>query len=114
MAVLTRRGVLLGALATSACNASTFSASRGEIDMRVAEALAELYRVVPGTEQLVSQASGVLIMPRMNEGSFLAGGSYGEGALIIGGATVDYYSAASASVGFQIGAHSGTGMRSSS
>ena len=31
------------------------------------------------------------------------GGEYGEGALRIGGKTVDYYSTASASVGFQLG-----------
>jgi len=32
------------------------------------------------------------------------GGQYGEGAMRIGGATVAYYSVASASVGFQFGA----------
>ena len=104
MTTWTRRAAIGAALATAGCSASTFSASRGEIDTRVAEALAELYQTVPGSQQLAQQASGILIMPQMNEGSFFYGGSYGEGALMIGGATVDYYSAASASFGLQIGA----------
>jgi len=32
------------------------------------------------------------------------GGSYGEGALIVGGATVAYYSASTGSIGLQLGA----------
>ena len=43
-------------------------------------------------------------MPLITEAGFGFGGSYGRGALRIGGATVDYYSAAKATVGFQIGA----------
>jgi len=43
-------------------------------------------------------------MPRINEGGLIGGGSYGEGALMIKGATVDYYAVASASIGLQIGA----------
>ena len=100
----TRRGILASSLAVAGCSAARISSSRGEIDTRVAEALAELYALVPGSKALTEQASGVLIMPRMNEGSFIYGGAYGEGALIIGGATVDYYAAASASFGLQIGA----------
>ena len=34
------------------------------------------------------------------------GGEYGEGALRIGGKTVDYYNTAAASIGFQLGAQS--------
>ncbi len=35
---------------------------------------------------------------------FGIGGEYGEGALRIGGSSVDYYNTASASIGFQLGA----------
>ena len=105
MHTMTRRGVILSAsaLATTGC-AGRIAASRGEIDTRVNEALAELFETVPGSQQLAQQAAGVLIMPQMNEGSFFYGGAYGEGALIIGGATVDYFSAISASFGLQFGA----------
>ena len=34
------------------------------------------------------------------------GGEYGEGALRMGGKTVDYYNTAAASIGFQLGAQS--------
>lgn len=101
----TRRGMLASSFALAGCgSASLTSPSRGVIDTRVSEALAELYAIVPGSESLAGQASGLLIMPRMNEGSFFYGGAYGEGALIVGGATVDYYSAISASFGLQFGA----------
>jgi lipid-binding SYLF domain-containing protein len=36
------------------------------------------------------------------------GGEYGEGALRIGGKTVDYYNTAAASIGFQLGAQKKT------
>lgn len=100
---ITRRGLILSALATTGC-ASRMSASRGEIDTRVNQAMSELFESVPGSRELIGQSSGVLIMPHMNEGSFFYGGAYGEGALIIGGATVDYYAAVSASFGLQFGA----------
>ena len=34
----------------------------------------------------------------------LAGGQYGEGALLVSGGTVDYYGLAAASIGLQVGA----------
>lgn len=43
-------------------------------------------------------------MPLITEGGFIVGGGYGRGALRVGGATVDYYSATKGSVGLQIGA----------
>ena len=52
----------------------------------------------------MDKASGVLYMPLMTEAAFGFGGAYGRGALLIDDVTVDYYSAASAGFGFQIGA----------
>jgi len=43
-------------------------------------------------------------MPVVTRAGLGVGGSFGRGALCVGGATVDYYSAASGSVGLQIGA----------
>ena len=40
----------------------------------------------------------------MVKAGFGVGGEYGEGALQIGGNTVDYYNTAAASIGFQLGA----------
>ena len=99
----TRRAAILGTASLAAC-ASRVNSSRGEIDSRVADGLAELYDTVPGAREITSSSAGVLLMPRVNEGGLIYGASYGEGALIIKGATVDYYSVASASIGLQIGA----------
>lgn len=80
------------------------AASGQEIDAKVSGALKRLYKENVGAEQLVSQAAGILVFPEVYKGGFFVGGEYGEGALLISGRTVDYYSAAAASVGFQIGA----------
>ncbi len=103
MTHITRRSAILGTMALAGC-ASRVTASRGEIDTRVGSALDELYDTVPGAREVASQSAGVLIMPRVNEGGLIYGASYGEGALLIKGATVDYYSVASASIGLQVGA----------
>lgn len=87
----------------SACVAQIAS-TRGEIDARVDNAVAEMFASVPGSEAVAQQAAGILIMPRVNKGGFIYGASYGEGALLVGGAKVDYYQLVSASVGLQAGA----------
>lgn len=103
MTNITRRAAVLGTLALAGC-ASRVASSRGEIDTRVANGLQELYDTIPGARSVADQAAGVLIMPRVNEGGFIYGASYGEGALLVRGATVDYFSVASASIGLQVGA----------
>jgi lipid-binding SYLF domain-containing protein len=42
-------------------------------------------------------------MPNVKKGALIVGGEYGQGAMRIGGKSVDYYSMVSASIGFQIG-----------
>lgn len=103
MKAIVRFAALAGMVFLSAC-VSQIASTRGEIDARVDEALAELYATVPGSQAVAGQAAGILVMPRVNEGSFIAGASYGEGALLVGNAKVDYFSVASASVGLQAGA----------
>jgi len=105
---LTRRTAILGAaaggaLSTSGC-VGRMASNRAQIDARVDEALSQLYSLIPGSEALAQQAKGMLVMPRVNEASFIYGANYGEGALMIGGAKVDYFSLIGASVGFQAGA----------
>jgi len=48
----------------------------------------------------------VLVFPSVIKAGIGIGGEYGEGALRIGGKTVEYYSTAAASIGFQLGAQS--------
>ena len=46
----------------------------------------------------------MLVFPKVYKAGIGIGGEYGEGALRVGGKTVDYYSTAAASIGFQLGA----------
>lgn len=107
MSKLTRRGFALGTLAAStlaACSNGIGSPGAPTIDARVDATLAGMYQQYPGTLDLASKASGMLIMPLVTEVGLGLGGSFGRGALRVGGSTVDYYSATSGSAGFQIGA----------
>jgi lipid-binding SYLF domain-containing protein len=103
---MTRRGLLVGggAVLLAGCANGVGSNGAAEIDARVDATKQFLFSRYPGTEQLATDAAGVLYMPLVTEAGFGFGGSYGRGALRIGGATVDYYSATKATVGFQIGA----------
>jgi lipid-binding SYLF domain-containing protein len=103
---MTRRGLVLGAgaLALAGCNNGVGSNGSSQIDARVDATQSFLFSRYPGTQDLASRASGVLYMPLITEAGFGIGGSFGRGALRIQGVTVDYYSAAKGTVGFQIGA----------
>lgn len=80
------------------------AASAAEIDVRVDEALQELYKTSSSAKSLGDQAQGMLVFPKVIKAGVGVGGEYGEGALRIGGKTVEYYATASASIGFQLGA----------
>lgn len=107
MSSFSRRTFALGALASTtlaACNNGIGGRGGQTIDARVDATLNYLYSSYPGTQQLRDKSTGVLVMPLVTEAGFGIGGSYGRGALRVGGITVDYYSAAQASIGLQIGA----------
>ena len=107
MSKLTRRSFALGTLAAStlaACSNGIGSPGAATIDARVDSTLNGMYQQFPGTRDLAANASGMLVMPLVTEVGLGLGGSFGRGALRVGGSTVDYYSATSGSAGFQIGA----------
>ena len=60
--------------------------------------------IIDGATSYLGIAKGVLVFPKVYKAGIGIGGEYGEGALRIGGRTVDYYSTAAASFGFQLGA----------
>ncbi|MEM1428804.1 MAG: YSC84-related protein [Pseudomonadota bacterium] len=106
---LSRRGFIItsgaGAAATLAgCANGVGSNGAARIDRRVDATRDFLLTQYPGTQELEAKSAGQLYMPLVTEAGFGIGGSYGTGALRIGGATVDYYAAISATVGFQAGA----------
>ncbi|MDZ7737314.1 MAG: YSC84-related protein [Gammaproteobacteria bacterium] len=86
------------------------AASATEIDIKVDTSLERFKDEVMGGERFLEKAKGVLVFPDVVKAGFGIGGEYGEGALRIDGKTVDYYSTAGASIGFQIGAQFKTVM----
>lgn len=74
------------------------------IDAKVDGALDHFTKEVKGSAELMGKAQGVLVFAGVVKAGIGIGGEYGEGALRIGGKTVEYYSIASGSIGFQFGA----------
>jgi lipid-binding SYLF domain-containing protein len=84
-----------------------FSASAdtaAEIDASVAETLQVFAKQVDGSEVFLNQSAGYLVFPRVIKVGIGIGGETGEGALRVGGNSVDYFRTASGSIGFQLGA----------
>lgn len=104
---MSRRGLLLGAgatLALAGCNNAVGQNAAARLDARVDATHQFMVTTYPSTASMAQSAAGILYMPLMTEAALGIGGAYGQGALRIQGATVDYYSATQASVGFQAGA----------
>ncbi|MFT4149715.1 MAG: YSC84-related protein [Paracoccaceae bacterium] len=106
MNLIGRRRILAGGgafVALAACGNGVGGNGAAQIDARVDATRDYLFNRYPGTRDLASKALGVLYMPLVTEAGFGFGGGYGRGALRINDITVDYYSAARASFGLQIG-----------
>lgn len=82
----------------------THAASKGEINAGVDATMNRFKKQVKGANEYLKAAKGMLVMPNVAKAGFILGGQYGQGALKVGGKTVNYYSLAAGSVGFQIGA----------
>ena len=91
--------LILGAFFASAAHAATAK----EIDVSVDVSLERFNKEVKGAKEFLKSAKGVLVFPSVYKAGFVIGGEYGEGALRIGGKTVDYYSTVAGSWGLQIG-----------
>jgi lipid-binding SYLF domain-containing protein len=103
----TRRSFLTAAgcgLAACTSNPSIQESPRDRIDREVDQALSEVYQSVPGASELGARSQGILIIPNIRKAGFFASGAYGEGALLIGPAKVEYYSLSAAGFGFTFGA----------
>ncbi|MDX1776187.1 MAG: YSC84-related protein [Desulfobulbales bacterium] len=98
--------VLFLGLAVAFISGTATAKSAKEIDISVDVALEQFEKDVKGGREFLQSAKGVLVFPSVLKAGIGIGGEYGEGALRIGGKTVDYYSTAAASIGFQLGAQS--------
>jgi lipid-binding SYLF domain-containing protein len=100
LALTTCLSLISGIFVTVTSDAKTAT----EIEAEVKEALKLFSQHVRGGKEFLNSAKGVLVIPNIIKAGLGVGGQYGEGALRIGEKTVDYYSIAGGSVGFQIGA----------
>jgi lipid-binding SYLF domain-containing protein len=85
-------------------SAVSFAKTAAEIDASVNAAMHLFKKDIKGADEYLKAAKGVLVMPGVTKVAFIIGGKYGQGALRIGGKTAGYYSLASGSLGYQIGA----------
>ncbi|MEZ5675421.1 MAG: YSC84-related protein [Thalassovita sp.] len=108
MTHLSRRSFTLAALAgagmTAACGNGIGSVNADTIDARVNKTLDYLYTKYPNVRDVADKSVGQLVMPLVTEAGLFVGGGYGRGALRVNDVTVDYYSTAKGSFGFQMGA----------
>ncbi|MEM8815107.1 MAG: YSC84-related protein [Pseudomonadota bacterium] len=100
---------LRSALFSAACIAlfasgSAFAWSAGKIDLEADKALKVFSEDINGADVFLRQAAGYLVFPRVIKVGVGVGAETGEGALRVGGKTVDYYRTTSGSIGFQLGA----------
>jgi lipid-binding SYLF domain-containing protein len=87
-------------------SSNLYAKTAKEIDASVDVSIERFYKQVQGASELVQKAKGMLVMPNVVKAAFIVGGEYGEGALRIGGKSVDYYNTVAGSVGFSIGGQS--------
>jgi lipid-binding SYLF domain-containing protein len=104
VAVMAFATVCFVAFQTSDADAATAR----EINVSVNATLKNFLKDVKGAKEYLNAAKGVLVFPNVYKAGFGIGGEYGEGALRIGGKTVDYYSTVAGSFGFQLGAQKKT------
>lgn len=78
--------------------------SANKIDREVVETTEVFKEEVNGSEVFLEQAVGYLVFPRVIKVGLGFGAETGEGALIVGGQTEDYYRTTAGSFGLQAGA----------
>ena len=81
----------------------SFGGTAKEIDASADAAMDRFHKQVKDAKEVVRSAKGMLVLPNVKKGALIVGGEYGQGAMRVGGKTVEYYSMISGSVGFQIG-----------
>jgi len=99
-----RAVAVAAAIIVAGMAAAAWAATAAQIDAGVKNARETCVRQVAGCEAAAAKAQGMLVFPVITEAGLVVGGSYGEGALVVGGATVAYYNIGSGSIGLQMGA----------
>ena len=103
--------VALTILTTTGCtttsgNMGDPAAQRKAIDSAADSALDRLFKEVPGSQDLVQSAHGVLVFPTFVSAGFIVGGAHGRGVMREGGKSTGYFSMTEGSFGWLAGAQS--------
>ena len=77
--------------------------TKSALDAGVKDTVKQFNLIDPRNQDLEDRAAGMLVFPQVTKGGIGLASEYGEGALLLHGATVDYYRIASASVGLTAG-----------
>jgi len=94
----------IGAVTALLVSGVAMAWSANKIDREVNETISVFKEEVNGAEVFLNQAAGYVVFPRVIKAGFIFGGETGEGALRVGGKTVDYYRTTAGSWGLQAGA----------
>ncbi len=89
-----------------AISGNAAAASAQEINIGIDATMERFKTEITGGSLFLKNAKAVLVFPSVIKAGIGIGGEYGEGALRIGGKTVQYYNTVAASIGFQLGAQS--------
>jgi lipid-binding SYLF domain-containing protein len=105
-AIAVSAAVLVSGCSTAGPAQGDSSAERRAIDANVDASLGKLYVQLPGSQELVGKAAGILVFPSVVSAGLGVGGSYGKGELRRGGEIAGYYSTTAGAVGLIAGADS--------
>ena len=97
---------LIGAPILSVERAKAAAATAEELNTDARSALDRLYKINPTAAVIGKKAKAVLVFPDIVKAGLIFGGAYGEGVLLKGGSSIDYYNSISGSWGLQAGAQS--------
>lgn len=84
-------------------NTALMAENAAQIDAK-ADKVIEVFKKKHGAAKFLSEVKGYIVFPSVIKGGFIVGGEYGEGVLRVNGESQAYYSIASGSAGFQLGA----------
>jgi len=95
--------ILLASFFVLLLSTSLSAKTAAEIDQETNVAIQQFNKDVKSSTGFLSSAKGILVFPKVIKAGIGVGGEYGEGVLRVNGKSVQYYSTASASIGFQLG-----------
>jgi lipid-binding SYLF domain-containing protein len=90
------------ALAAMLTACSVSSTDRARLDDDIQHTM-DRCQALSECREAADRAEGMLVMPDVTKAALVLGGAYGEGGLIAGGKTTDYYSLVGTSIGLQLG-----------